>query len=115
MSKFLTIHEGYGGKSFAHANMWKKWNVFKHLYGNQLWMQRRCISSLLPSLAIYIDWLDIVIPRELVDHFGQYNQGNLHLFTQPNPITSCILIKINYSCFSNCGWCHCHIGSDLNK
>jgi hypothetical protein len=39
----------------------------------------------LQSLAIYIDWLDIVIPQELVDHFGQYNQGNLHLFTQPNP------------------------------
>jgi hypothetical protein len=34
------------------------------------------------SLAIYIDWLNIVIPRELVDHFG--NWGNLHLFTKPN-------------------------------
>jgi hypothetical protein len=22
------------------------------------------------SLAIYIDWLDIVVPQELVDHFG---------------------------------------------
>jgi hypothetical protein len=22
------------------------------------------------SLTIYIDWLDIVIPQELVDHFG---------------------------------------------
>lgn len=28
------------------------------------------LVHLYQSLAIYIDWLDIVIPQELVDHFG---------------------------------------------
>jgi hypothetical protein len=56
LSKFLTIHEGYGAKGFAHAHMWKRWNVFKHLDGNELWMQRRCISSLLPKFN-NLHWL----------------------------------------------------------